>query len=75
MFLKKIPQSKIFKNTPRPAEISADPQIWGVVTFGPRKSAETRVRVFLALFGFLCNFVSNSTRKFRVILGLRGRNF
>ena len=68
--LKKSWQLQIFKNTPRTAETSADPQIWGVVTFGPRKSPETRVRIFFALFRFLSNFVSNFTRTCRVILSL-----
>jgi hypothetical protein len=44
--LKKSLQLQIFKNTPRPAEISADPQIWVVVTFGPRKCSETRGCIF-----------------------------
>ena len=70
MFLKKNWQLKIFKNTPRHAEISADPKIWGVVTFGPRKSSETRVRILFALLRVLSNFVSNFTRTFRVILSL-----
>ena len=73
--MKKSWQLQIFKNTPKPAESSADPQIWGVVTFGPRKSSETHVPVFFALFRFLSNFVSNFTRTFRVILFLWGRNF
>ena len=50
-FLKKSWQLQIFKNTPRPAETSADPQIWGVVTFGPRKSSETRGCVFYPVLG------------------------
>jgi len=49
IFLKKSWQLQIFKNTPIPGETSADPQILGVVTFGPRKSPETHVRVFFAL--------------------------
>ena len=56
MFLKKICQLKIFKNTPRPVEISTDPPNWGGMTLGPRKPSEARV-CFLGLFVFLCNFV------------------
>ena len=51
-FFKKSWQLQIFKNTPKPAESSADPQIWGVVTFGPRKFFVPRGFFFLPRFGF-----------------------
>ena len=43
-------------------EISADPQFFFEVgeeggTLGPRKYVETRARIFLTLFCFLCNFL------------------
>ena len=38
--------TQIFKNTPRPLEISADPQIWDVATLGLKNSSKTSVRVF-----------------------------
>ena len=51
-FFKKIWQLQIFKYTPKPAESSADPQIWRVVTFGPRKFFIPRGFFFLPRFGF-----------------------
>ena len=43
------PQPQNFKNRPWSVEISADPQIWGVVTLGPRKSSKMRGRIFLPI--------------------------
>ena len=40
------PQPQNFKKSPLAVEISADPKISGVVTLGPKKSSETRGRIF-----------------------------
>ena len=45
------PQMKIFKNTLRAVEISADLKIFGIVNLGPKVSPDMRVRIFLYLFG------------------------
>ena len=44
------PQMKIFKNTLRAVEISADLKIFGIVNLGPKVSPDMRVRIFLYLF-------------------------
>ena len=75
-FLKKFwPTTQIFKNTPRPVEISADPKISGVVTLGPKKSSETRGRIFWPILASKQSQMQNFTRFFTLKIFLRDRNF
>ena len=74
-FLKKSWQLQIFKNTPKPAESSADPQIWGVVTFGPRKVFVPRGVFFYPVLGSEGFLMWKSTKFFTPNNALRGRNF
>ena len=40
------PQSQNFKMSPLTVEISADPQIWGIMNLGPKESSDMRARLF-----------------------------
>ena len=40
------PQPQNFKNGALTVEISADPQIWGIINLGPKKSSNMRASFF-----------------------------
>ena len=52
------PQTPNFKNMLLAVEISADPQILGIINLDPRESPDMRVRIFLSLFYDILNFIS-----------------
>ena len=43
---KNFPQPKKSKNTPKDAEISADPKILGIMNLDPKEFSDMRVRIF-----------------------------
>ena len=63
-FLQKLRQLKIFKNTSWCVEISADPQIGGIVTFGPKKPSETHGCIFLHILTSKHSQMRNFTQFF-----------